>query len=141
VTRDPHLRNIVAIGASAGGIEAICRLLKVLPRDMPASVLIVLHRPIETPNHLREILSGNCSMPVIVGHEGQVLRPGVCYLGEPSRHLTIGPDFRIHLLPDHAFRSSNVDALFFSLARHAGQRTIGVVMSGMLRMAHGLCPP
>jgi two-component system, chemotaxis family, protein-glutamate methylesterase/glutaminase len=52
--RHPLPRDIVAIGASAGGVEAISRLLKGLLRDLPASVLIVLHRSADTASHLRE---------------------------------------------------------------------------------------
>jgi two-component system chemotaxis response regulator CheB len=61
------------------------------------------------------------------------LRHGTCLIGEPDRHLTVGPDLRVHLLPNSFYRSHSIDALFCSLARHAGTRTIGVVLSGMLK--------
>jgi two-component system chemotaxis response regulator CheB len=61
------------------------------------------------------------------------LKKGCCFLSEPQRHLITGPTWRIHLLPDSFYRSHNIDALFCSLARHAGRRTIGVILSGMLK--------
>jgi len=56
-----------------------------------------------------------------------------CYVGLPNRHLTVGPGARIHLLADGFYRAHSIDALFESLARHAGPRTIGVILSGLLK--------
>jgi two-component system chemotaxis response regulator CheB len=125
--------DIVAIGASAGGVEAISQLLSLLPSDLPASVLVVLHRPIELISSLRRILARKSKLHVVTPHEGEPLRPGVCYLGEPDKHLTIGPHSRLHLLADGFYRAHSIDALFWSLARHAGNRTIGVILSGLLK--------
>jgi two-component system chemotaxis response regulator CheB len=125
--------DIVAIGASAGGVDAIPRLLSLLPSDLPASVLVVLHRPTEQISILRGILARKSNMHVTIPHEGDILRHGICYLGEPNRHLTVAPHSRVHLLGDSFDRAHCIDALFCSLARHAGTRTIGVILSGLLK--------
>jgi two-component system chemotaxis response regulator CheB len=66
---------------------------------------------------------------VLLAKEGDVLREGTCFVSGPERHLTVGPDLRIHLI----YRGHNIDALFCSLARHAGRHTIGVILSGLLK--------
>src|SRR5438067_1593663 len=128
----PH-PDIIAIGASAGGLTAISRLLAQLPADLPASVLVVLHRPHEQTSSLREILTRKTRLRVVLAREDEALEHGTCYIGEPRRHLTLGPDSRLHLLVDGFYRGHCIDALFCSLARHAGKRTIGVILSGALR--------
>jgi two-component system chemotaxis response regulator CheB len=124
---------ILAMGASAGGIEALSALFKALPRDLPMAVLVVLHRPLEKTSRLPQILARESGMPIVVAQGGEEPQRGICYIGTPDRHLTMGPDHRLHLLPDGFYRSHNIDALFASLARDAGGRTIGVILSGMLK--------
>jgi two-component system chemotaxis response regulator CheB len=125
--------HVVAIGASAGGVEALCGLLGNFPRDLPAIVIIVLHRSIRLPSHLKEVLSSHAAIPVEIAREGQLLRSGVCYIGEPASHLTVTSDFRARLIPDGFYRAHNIDILFNSVARHAKSLAIGVVLSGMLK--------
>jgi two-component system chemotaxis response regulator CheB len=125
--------DIVAIGASAGGVKAISSLLERLPRDLPAAILVVLHRPPERVSLLQRILSDKCKLHVAIPQSGELLRHGTCFIGEPDLHLTVGPDLRVHLLVDGFYRAHNIDALFCSLARHAGRRTIGIELSGMLK--------
>jgi len=125
--------DIVAIGASAGGVEAIEALLIRLPPSLPAAILVVLHRSVGHVTYLPEILQRLRPGPVVVAREGDALEHGTCYLGLPNRHLTVGPSARVHLLTDGFYRGHTIDALFQSLARHAGPRTIGVILSGMLK--------
>jgi two-component system, chemotaxis family, protein-glutamate methylesterase/glutaminase len=127
------LPDIVAIGASAGGLEALEKLLLQLPPELPAAIVVVLHRPVERISYLREILARLTKMPVVIPEEGERLRHGTCYLGLPDRYLTVGPNASAHLLPDGFYRGHCIDALFQSLARHAGSRTIGIILSGTLK--------
>lgn len=124
---------IVAIGASAGGVDAISRLLSGLPPNLAATVLVVLHRPIERASHLREILSLKTSLAVRVAQDGDRLESGVCLIGTPDRHMAIGPDLRVINWSNSFYRSHNIDVLFNSLAMYAGERTIGVILSGLLK--------
>ena len=123
--------DIVAIGASSGGVEALQRLLAALS-ELDAIVLVVLHRPANRIRFLREILVRELRMPVVIARHGELLHHGVCYIAEPSQHLMVGPGLRADLLPDHRYTTRNIDQLFISLARHYGARTIGVVLSGQL---------
>jgi two-component system chemotaxis response regulator CheB len=121
--------DIVAIGVSSGGVEALQSLLAALS-DLDAIVLVVLHRPANRTSALREILLRELRMPVVIARHGELLHHGVCYIAEPSQHLMVGPGLRADLLPDHRYTTRNIDQLFMSLARHYGARTIGVVLSG-----------
>ncbi len=125
--------DILAIGASAGGVRAICALLSRLPANLPASVLIVLHRPVNMESHLPAVLARATSLRVRLATEADKLEHGTCLVSPPNCHLTVTPGPRIHLLPDGFYRSHNVDALFTSLAGCVGSRTIGVILSGALK--------
>jgi len=125
--------DVVAIGASAGGVEALSKLLHALPADLPAAVLITLHRPVARESQLQQILARVSRLPVVVARQGERLLPGKCYLGSPSRHLTVGPGLVANLVHDGFYRGHNIDLLFSSLARNAGKRAIGVVLSGLLK--------
>jgi two-component system, chemotaxis family, protein-glutamate methylesterase/glutaminase len=125
--------NIVAIGASAGGVKAISKLISLLPEDLPACVLVVLHRAPDSVSHLHHILAQTTNSRVQIPHGGEKLKPGLCLVAPTNHHMTIGSDHRVHLLPDTFYRSHSIDALFSSLARNSGRRTIGVVLSGLLK--------
>jgi chemotaxis response regulator CheB len=129
----PRHLDIIAIGASAGGVEAISHLLERLPGEIDATVMVVLHRSPDQISVLHRILSHKTRLKVVVARGGESLRPGICFVSEPGRHLTIGPDLHVGLLADGFYRSHSIDALFSSLAHHAGARTIGVILSGLLK--------
>jgi two-component system, chemotaxis family, protein-glutamate methylesterase/glutaminase len=131
----PARRDVIVIGASAGGLPHIRTLLELLPADLPAIVLVVLHRPGDQVSHLREVLASKSRMQVVEAAPGEELLVGVCYLGQPAEHLGIDELVRAKLTPDPggARRGKSIDDLFVSVARHAGPRVIGVVLSGALR--------
>ena len=118
--------DIVAIGASSGGIEALQSLLAAIS-DLDAIVLVVLHRPANRTSFLREILMRELRMPVVIARHGELLHHGVCYIAE-----TFAASNGWTWLPDHRYTTRNIDQLFISLAQHFGARTIGVVLSGQL---------
>ena len=131
-TNEPYF---VAVGASgAEGLHDIQDLLRALPVPCPAIIMIVLHRPSDKISYLRDVLAHGCSMPVVVAMEAEDLQSGTCYIGEPNAHLTLVDHVVAHLVEGsgHRLRNRTVDALFDSLAAHAGKRTIGIIMSGML---------
>jgi len=128
-------RDVVVIGASAGGLPHISTLLELLPADLPAIVLVVLHRPGDQVSHLRDVLARKSRMQVVEAAQGEELLVGVCYLGQPAEHLGIDALVRARLTadPGGTRRGKTIDDLFGSVADHAGSRVIGVVLSGALR--------
>ena len=128
----PHL---VAIGASgADGVRDIIDLLRALRKQPAAVIMVVLHRPSDKISYLRDVLAQNCDIPIVIAAEAEHLTPGTYYVGEPDGHLTLVDRNLAHLVPGagHRLRNRSVDTLFNSLAKHAGPRTIGIVLSGAL---------
>lgn len=126
---------MVAIGASGSdGLDDIKALLAALPADLPAVVLVVLHRPSDRLSHLKEVLSRVSQVPVRIAEEDERFRIGCCYIGKPDAHLSLAEKSNVRLVhgPNDVYRNQTVDILFDSVAAHARVRGIGVVLSGSL---------
>ncbi|MGK7870929.1 chemotaxis protein CheB [Falsiroseomonas sp. E2-1-a20] len=126
---------IVAIGASGDeGLNDIKALLASFPHPINAIVMVVLHRPSERISALRDVLARRAGIPVVVAEQAETFEKGVCYIGEPDQHLTLGSRTSVVLVDgsDNRLRNRTIDTLFISLAKHAGRRTIGVILSGSL---------
>jgi two-component system chemotaxis response regulator CheB len=80
-------RDIVAIGTSAGGVEALTFLAKEFPPQFPASVLVTIHLPSEIRSTLDEVLSRAGPLPARFAGDGDVLKTGRIYVAPPNRHL------------------------------------------------------
>ncbi|OBI19095.1 chemotaxis protein CheB [Mycobacterium sp. E2497] len=125
--------GVVAIGASAGGIEALCELAAGMPADFPFAVMIVIHMSRGAPSLLAQII-GRCGpLPAVAAVDGAVLEAGRIYAAVPDHHL-LARDHRIALSdgPWESGRRPGIDALFRSVALDYGPRAIGVLMSGLL---------
>ena len=127
-------RDIIVVGASAGGVEAIVELAGGLPPGFPASVFVVCHFPPGGRSILPEILSR--AGPLLASHavdDGSIL-PAHIYVAPPDRHLVLGPGGRMSLTQEarENHHRPAVDPLFRSAARHYGPRVIGVILTGAL---------
>ena len=133
-------RDIIVVGASAGGLEAIRTLIRGLPENLPATLFIVIHTSPEGPGLLSEILGKIAPLSVTTATDGERIVSGHIYVAPPDFHLTLG-EGRIRLTRgprEHRFRPA-VDPLFRSAAEQYGPRVIGIVMSGNLADGtHGL---
>ena len=125
--------DIIVVGTSSGGVEALQRLIVRLPADLPAAVFIVLHRPTDSPSLLVEILGSISALPVAHAVDGEAIERGRIYIAPPDRHLLLEQE-RIRLTrgpKENRFRPA-IDPLFRSAAYTYGSRVIGVVLTGNL---------
>lgn len=125
--------DLIAMGGSAGSVEALLRLVPHLPRDLGAAVLLTLHLPADSPSNLPRILSARGPLPARAARNGEQATPGVIHVARPDRHLEL-VDGKLQLTRgprENGYRPA-VDTLFRSVARARGPRAVGVVLSGAL---------
>jgi two-component system, chemotaxis family, protein-glutamate methylesterase/glutaminase len=126
-------RDIVVIGASAGGVEALTSLVSNLPADLDASVFVVVHVPSSGTSVLPQILSRRGKLPAVHPADGNTIERGKIYVAPPGRHLILEKR-RVRLVigpAEHGVRPA-VDPLFRSAALAFRERVIGIILSGNL---------
>ena len=120
---------IVAIGASAGGLEAVSELLAALPARSEMAYVVIQHLDPDHPSLLAELLGKRAAMPVEPIHAGLILEPGHVYVIPPNVTLTLNED-RFELSPRVNGPHHPIDLFFISLAESRADAAIGVVLSG-----------
>jgi len=126
-------REIIVVGFSAGGVEALTRMIPDLPSDFPAAILIVQHFPGHSVSLLPRILSRLGHLPATHGVDGERIRPGHIYVSCPERHLLVNGDrIRLSRGPKEKGHRPAIDPLFRTAARSYGPRVVGVLLSGTL---------
>jgi two-component system, chemotaxis family, protein-glutamate methylesterase/glutaminase len=125
--------RLIAIGASAGGVEALISLVAGLPADLPAAVVVVLHLSADVPSHLAYILAKAGALPATEARDGDLLRPGRILVASPGHHLVVQQG-RARLLDGGSVNwvKPAIDPLFQSAAREYGPRLVAVILTGML---------
>ena len=125
--------NIVVIGASAGGVEALKTLAAKLPNDLPAAIFVVLHVG-NYPSTLPEILSSVSRLPAVHPTHGQHIESGMIYIAPSDHHMLLSQPGRIDLVhgPKENRTRPAINPLFRSAAATYGNRVTGVILTGML---------
>lgn len=131
--KNSALGGVVAIGASAGGVEALSNLAAGLSADLPYAYLMVLHIPAGAPSILARIVDRSGPLPAVTGEHGANLEPAHIYVARPDRHLLVA-DHRVVLSqgPTENGHRPAINALFRSVALAFGPRAVGVLLSGVL---------
>ncbi|MEZ4731199.1 MAG: chemotaxis protein CheB [Caldilineaceae bacterium] len=126
-------RDIIVIGASAGGIEALKTLVATLPSTFPAAIFVVVHMSASSPGLLAGILDNAGPLPVLQATDQAAIRKGRIYVAPPDHHLLLEAGWMrvTHGPKENRFRPA-IDPLFRSAAYAFGPQVTGVVLSGML---------
>jgi two-component system, chemotaxis family, protein-glutamate methylesterase/glutaminase len=125
--------EIFVVGASAGGVEALTRLVRTLPARFPGTLFVVLHLPAESPSLLPSILTRSGSLKASHPQDGERIAPGQIYVAPPDHHLLVESGYmRVVRGPKENRHRPALDPLFRSAARSYGPRVVGIVLSGML---------
>jgi len=129
--------EVVVIGVSTGGPQALRALLPRFPESFPVPIVMVLHMPVGFTALYASKLNEICPLEVREAVEGDELRPGLGLLAQAGRHLKLERSAsgrvvsRLALQPIHLLHRPSVDVLFQSAAEIYGENVLGVVMTGM----------
>lgn len=131
INAEKIVRDVIVMGASAGGIRAVMTVLARLPAGLPAFMGVVIHRGAASQEDWSEVLGMKARLRVVEPVNGERLLPGSVYLAPSDRHLTFvnGRAVLDGGAKEHSARPA-VDPLFLSAARQFGRRVVGVVLSG-----------
>ena len=126
-------RDVLAVGTSAGGVEALLFLAKRLPREFPAAVLVTIHLPRHARSSLDEVLSRAGPLPAAFAEEGDRPKKGHIYIAPPDRHLVLdGDPLTLGVGPRENNARPAIDPMLRSSAICCGFRSVGVVLTGTL---------
>lgn len=123
--------DVVAVGASAGGLNAISQLVRELPANFPCSVVVVQHLSPDHKSWIASLIARATRLRVKQAEHGEIMLPGTVYIAPPDEHLLVGPG-KVQLAHSQLvhFSRPSIDLLFESVAGTYGSRSVGVILSG-----------
>ena len=124
-------RDIIVVGGSAGGLEALKKLVSLLPPDLPAAIFAVFHVTPWAALRLPEVLAQNGLLPAQYPESGKSFVRGNIYVAPPDSHMLLEKhSIRLWRGPKENLHRPAVNPLFRSAAVHFRQRVVGVILSG-----------
>lgn len=131
--RNGKPNRVIAIGASAGGVEALQAIVQELPPDLDAAILVVLHLGADSPSLLDRILQRRSRLPVVSATDKVRLERAHIYVAPVDFHLVVEDDhLGLTQDPRENRQRPSIDVLFRSLAHACGPSAVGVVLTGFL---------
>jgi len=123
--------ELVVVGTSLGGLEALHVLLTALPKNFPASMAVVQHRHKSAENTLSFFLQQHSALPLKEPEDKEVIVPGYVYLAPADYHLLVEPgSFALSTEAPVEYARPSIDVLFESAADAYTKRVIGVILTG-----------
>jgi two-component system, chemotaxis family, protein-glutamate methylesterase/glutaminase len=124
--------DAVAIGTSAGGIDALLTLFDGLQGPMQAAIIVVLHLPEDHESRLVQVFAGRAHVPVREAQPNASVQPGTIYFAPPGYHLLVERErsFSLSCDPPVQFSRPSIDVLFDSCAEAYGPSLAGLVLTG-----------
>jgi len=123
--------ELVVVGTSLGGLEALDVLLTALPKNFPASMAVVQHRHKNSENTLSFFLQQHSVLPLKEPEDKEVIVPGNVYLAPADYHLLVEPgSFALSTEAPVEYARPSIDVLFESAADAYTKRVIGVILTG-----------
>ena len=126
-------KDLIVIGSSAGGVDALCRLCAALPDDLPAAVFVAQHLSPSGRSVLPQLLDRAGPLPALAPVDGQAFERGHVYVASPDHHMLVREGRILMRRGPYENRTRPaVNALFRSAALAYGSRVVGVVLTGLL---------
>ncbi len=124
-------RSIV-IGTSAGGLDALGRVLSALPENYSLPLIIVAHRGPKAGSRLEDLLNSECAIHIKQAEDKEIIKSGTAFVAPPDYHLLIEDDKTLSLSADRPIKYSrpSIDVLFESAAFVFGEKLIGIILTG-----------
>jgi len=124
--------EMIVMGMSAGGLQALSTLLEKLPSDYPIPIVVVQHRTKDPGYLLEEVLQWKCRIRIKQADEKEQIKSNTVYLAPPDYHLLIEKDrtFSLSYDPPVRFSRPSIDVLFESAANVFGDKAVGVILTG-----------
>ena len=130
----PEMQKIkaIVIGASAGGLYALKKLIPALPADFPCPVLVVQHMSPHSDNYMARMLDELSPMKIKEADEKELIVPGTVYIAPPDYHLLVESDYTLSLSMEEKVNYSrpSIDVLFETAADVYGSHLLGIVLTG-----------
>ena len=122
----------ILIGASAGSVDALMKILPALPAGYPFPILVVVHLSPNAKSIMSEIFAPRCALRVKEAEDKESLQPGTIYFAPPNYHLLVEEDETLALSSDEPvlFSRPAIDILFESAADAYGEGAVGIVLTG-----------